>query len=152
MKSLSNLKLVALKRPQTQPPIVYKREKLLTGIREQINVAQAYSAGTTYSKTTKGKLKNRETGEIKVLEVLRYPRPWWWTGEDGKQYLTLKYGNRALELQEGKFAFQLSANADIGETLKKIAQAVEAGEFDSVLEKLSYNQELKGKSVATASN
>lgn len=152
MKSLSNMKLVAAKRPPHQPAIHYKREKLIAGIREQINVAEARAAGTTYSKTTQGKLRNRETGEIKVPEMLRYPRAWWWTGEDGKLYLTLKYGNRPLELQEGKFAFQLTANADIAEALKRILQGVEAGEFDSVLEKLSYNRELKGKSATAAAN
>lgn len=135
MKSLSAFKLVAIRRRQQKPQIVIKREKLVLALSEQIELAKARANGSTYSKTITRRLKDRETGERKELQALKYPKPWWWTGDDGKLYLALRYGTRVLELAEDKFAVQLSANSDMAEVLQRIQEAVNAGEFDSILMK-----------------
>jgi len=138
MKFLQSLKLVETKYPVAKPPIVYKREKLVNALTEQVQVAKGSAAGTTYSKPVIRKIKDRESGEVKQLQAPYYPKAWWWTGEDGKVYLTLRYGKRVLELAQGKYAVQLAAGTDMEATLQKFITAVDAGELDAVLERLAF--------------
>lgn len=138
MKFLQSLKLVEAKYPVAKPPIVYKREKLVNALTEQVQVAKAMAAGTIYSKPITRKVKERESGEVKQVQAPYYPKAWWWTGEDGKVYLTLRYGKRILELTQGKYAVQLAAGTDMEATLQKFITAVDAGELDAVLERLAF--------------
>ena len=135
--ALSTLKLVAEKRPTEKPVIVTKREKLFNRICEQIDVATARANGTTHVKTNSRRVRDKLTGEIKDVQMLQYPKPWWWTAENGKIYLSVKYGPRVIELQKGKTAIEVGTTADLVPTLEKLKLAVQGNELDAVLDAIA---------------
>lgn len=137
MQTLNTFTLVAIKRPVQQPAIVGKRDKLLAAIAEQVEIAKARAAGDVYYKTVNRKARDRETGELKPVQTLTYPKAWWWAGNDGKTYLSLRYGKRLLELGSGNFAIQVPDTADIAEVLQQVKASVTAGEFDEALSKVA---------------
>ena len=57
--------------------------------------------------------------------------------------LTIRYGNKVIELEQGKNAIELSSKAELEPTLQSIKQAVDNGEFDKLLEEqISYGSHL----------
>jgi hypothetical protein len=67
-----------------------------------------------------------------------------WTEQlGGTVLLTIRYGNKVIELEEGKNAIELSSKAELELTLQSIKKAVNNGEFDELLEKpLAYGSRL----------
>ena len=63
----------------------------------------------------------------------------------GNTVLTIRYGSKPLELAKGKQAIKLASNDDVVKTLKVIAEAVEAGELDRMIEQQTGMPKLKRK-------
>lgn len=136
MSALSGLKLTAAKKPQQQPPIVQRRNKLGRRLWEQIELAKAQAAGGTYSSK---RLKTVESAEgVKTtVEVAKRVKPWWFIADNGKLCLNVRYGAKLLELAKGKSAVEVASAADLIPTLQLIKTAVEAGELDAQLDAAS---------------
>ena len=134
MSALSNLKLTNAKRPQAMPAVLIRRNKLAKKLYEQILLAQAQEAGETYTAKRLKNVRDAETGLTKTVEVPKRVRQWWWTGDNGKLCLNVKYGSNTIELTKGKFAIELSSQAEIVSVLNTIKEAAEAGELDSQIE------------------
>ena len=66
---------------------------------------------------------------------------WWEAG--GKLNLTVRYGARIIELAKGKNSIELENFAAVLPTLDLIRKAVEAGELDEAVTKVSKAVELK---------
>ena len=84
MSVLSSLKLVAAKRPQAMPTIQIRRNKLGKQLFEQIKLATALSEGKTYAPLQLRNVRNKESGEVKAIEIARRIRQWWFISETGK--------------------------------------------------------------------
>ena len=134
MSTLSNLKLTHAKRPHAMPAVLIRRNKLVKKLYEQIQLAQAQEAGETYTAKRLKNVRDAETGLTKTVEVPKRVRQWWWTGDNGKLCLNVKYGSNTIELSKGKFAIELSSQAEIVSVLNTIKEAAEAGELDSQIE------------------
>ena len=132
--TLPTFKLVSAKRPAEKPAIELKRDKLINRIAEQIEIAVARAKGTTYQKSVTRKVRDQESGLMKQVQLLQYPKPWWWTGDDGKLYLSVRYGVRAIELAKGKSAIEVGTQAALVQTLEKLKAAVANSELDAALE------------------
>ncbi|QWD96254.1 DUF6641 family protein [Polynucleobacter sp. MG-6-Vaara-E2] len=132
MSTLNSLKLVAVIKPAKLPPVVQRRNKLSDKIWEQIQLAEAKSNGGTYAPLKSKRLKDLE-GNIKLLEVPKRIKPWWFTAPNGKVCLILRYGSKVLEIAQGKSAIELDKPAELIPTLQKIKTAVEAGELDHLI-------------------
>jgi hypothetical protein len=67
-----------------------------------------------------------------------------WTEQLGDTILlTIRYGNKVIELEKGKNAIELSLISELEPTLQSIKQAVDSGEFDKLLEEqISYGSHL----------
>lgn len=137
MALLNSLKIVAAKRPQAMPVMVVRRNKLLKKLHEQQMLAEAVLAGSTYSVNRYKKVVDQDTGSTKTVEVPRRVRAWWWTGENGKVCLNIKYGSGMLALEKGKYAIEVGAEADLPQAIKTLKAAVEAGELDTQIEAVS---------------
>jgi hypothetical protein len=61
-------------------------------------------------------------------------RRWWCEQQGGTILLTIRYGNKVVEFEQGKNAIELSSKAALEPTLQSIKQAVDNGEFDVLLE------------------
>jgi hypothetical protein len=85
---------------------------------------------------------NVETGETEYKAMPKRIRAWWW--EAGvKLNLTVRYGARIIELAKGKNSIELENFAAVLPTLDLIRKAVEAGELDEAVTKVSKAVELK---------
>lgn len=134
MSALSNLKLSNAKRPQAMPAVLIRRNKLVKKLYEQIQLAEAQQAGQNYTAKRLKNVRDLETGLTKIVEVPKRVRAWWWTGDNGKLCLNVKYGSNTIELSKGKFAIELASAAEIVPVLNTLKEAAEAGELDSQID------------------
>jgi len=133
MSTLDSLKLVTVIKPAKLPPVVQRRNKLSDKLWEQIQLATAKSNGATYAPLKSKRLKDVE-GNIKLLEVPKRIKPWWFTAQNGKVCLILRYGSKVLEIVQGKTAIELDKPDQLIPTLQKIKAAVEVGELDHLID------------------
>ena len=137
MSTLSDLKLVNAVKPQHLPAIVKRRNKLSNKLWEQILLAKSKATGEPLNLTRQRSVKNMDTGIRESVTVAKVIRPWWFVSEDGSTCITVKYGNRTLELAKGKSSVQLESPDLLINTLEVIKQAVEAGELDQQIDQAS---------------
>ena len=134
MSIVSNLKVVAAKRPQQQPMIVQRRNKLIDRLHDQLELARAESEGGEYLKSRRRHVKNPITVEYAEAVVSRKPRAWYWTDDHGKVYISLRYGTRILELAKGKSAIEVGEMKQLVPSIEALKQAVAAGELDAQID------------------
>ena len=134
MSGLSALKLVTSKRQQGNSPQFARRQKLSSKLDEQIQLAKAQQSGMEFSPVKIRTVKDEATGESRKVEVPKKLKPWWWTGENGKLCITVRYGARTLEIVEGKNAIETDSIADVITSLQVIRTAVDSGELDKRIE------------------
>ncbi|HDR9061593.1 TPA: hypothetical protein QDB03_003214 [Burkholderia vietnamiensis] len=137
MSAIANLKIVAAKRPGALPQIVQRRNRLIAQIWEQTELAKAQQAGTSFTPTKFRSVKDAETGERRNVEVQKRVRAWWWTAENGRVHMFVKYGAKTLELAKGKQAIEVGTLEDLIPTLDMLKAAVVAGELDAQIEAVS---------------
>ncbi|MDN7804122.1 DUF6641 family protein [Burkholderia gladioli] len=137
MSTLTNLKLVAAKRPGSLPQVVQRRNRLIAKIWEQLELAKAQQAGTSFAPTKFRSVKDAETGERRNVEVQKRVRSWWWTADNGKVCMSIRYGAKTLELAKGKTAIEVGTLEDLIPTLETLKAAVVAGELDAQIEAAS---------------
>ncbi|PRF69042.1 hypothetical protein C6Q09_15830 [Burkholderia multivorans] len=131
MSAIANLKIVAAKRPGALPQIVQRRNRLIAQIWEQTELAKAQQAGTSFTLTKFRSVKDAESGERRNVEVQKRVRAWWWTAENGRIHMSVKYGAKTLELAKGKQAIEVGTLEDLIPTLDTLKAAVVAGELDA---------------------
>lgn len=136
MTVLSKLKLVTATKPTALAPIVQKRNKLLKKLHEQIELATALAEGRTYTATKLRTVADGE-GNTKTIEQAKHVRPWWWTAENGKLCLTLRYGAKVLEPAKGKTAIELAGLNELVSALETVKAAVADGELDAAITAVS---------------
>lgn len=134
MSTLNSLKLTNAKRPQAMPAVVVRRHKLMKKLHEQQMLAEAIASGKTYAATRLKNVFDAETGLTKAIEVPRRVRAWWWTADDGKICLNVKYGSSCLQIAKGKYAIEAGSIEGVIEVLQTLKRATEAGELDSQIE------------------
>jgi hypothetical protein len=136
---LKLLKLVPNKKSNSNNSFLKRRRKLITKIDEQIRLA----TDSNY-KPTRIKWVRNEDGSERKLEIPKRVRRWWCEQQGGTILLTIRYGNKVIEFEEGKNAIELSSKADLEPTLQSIKKSVDNGEFDRLLEEqLAYGSHLK---------
>ena len=134
MSAISELKLVADKKPRNMPVIVVRRHKLAAKLWEQIQLAKSQIDGTPFVIHKFRSVRDPETGVKKQVEVPKRIKPWWFQSEAGKVCIAIRYGSYTLELAKGKPSIEVASAADLIKTLEVIKTAVEAGELDSQIE------------------
>ena len=138
MALLNSHKLTLYKRTNRNNSFLKRRRKLIAKIDEQILLATAPNY-----KPKKTKWVRNEDGTERKLEIPKRVRRWWCEQQGGTILLTIRYGNKVIEFEEGKNAIELSSKTDLEPTLQSIKQAVDNGEFDRLLEEqLAYGSRL----------
>ena len=137
MSAFSGLKLVAAKRPQTAAPAVVRRAKLVGQITEQMELARACAAGTTYAPMRVRSVLDKATGLRSSVEHAKRVKQWWFTADTGRVCLQVRYGTRVLELAKGKNSIDVGSTAELLGALEVVKRAVEAGELDTHIEAAS---------------
>ncbi|MGY6252225.1 DUF6641 family protein [Paraburkholderia caledonica] len=137
MSTLNNLKLVATKRPGALPQVVERRNRLIAKIWEQTELAKAQQQGKSFQPTRFRSVKDAETGERRNVESTKRVRAWWFTAENGKLCMSVRYGAKTLELAKGKSAIEVGTIIELIPTLDALKAAVAAGELDTQIEAVS---------------
>jgi hypothetical protein len=117
--------------------IVQRRNRLIAQIWEQTELAKAQHAGMSLTPTKFRSVKDAETGERRNVEVKKRVLVWWWTAENGRVHMSVKYGAKTLQLAKGKTAIEISVLDDLIPTLDTLKAAVAAGELDAQIEAVS---------------
>ena len=137
MSTLSNLKLVAVKKPTNMPAVQVRRNKLSSKLWEQIQLAKSQIEGKPFVVTKFRSFTDKETGVRKQLEVPKRLKPWWFVSESGKVCFSVKYGSWTLELAKGKPSIEVASAEELVNALIAVKEAVEAGELDSQIQTAS---------------
>lgn len=136
MSALATLKLSAAKKSQSTSPASLRRNKLSKKIWEQIELAKAQASGSTFT-TTRFRTVTDDDGGRRSVQVPKLVRAWWWTAENGKLALNLRYGARVIEIAKGKSAVEVGSASELVPTLELLKKAVEGGELDVQIESAS---------------
>ena len=137
MSALNSLKLVAAKRPQSASPIVQRRNKLSNQLHEQIELARCQADGKTYAPSRLRSIKDKHTGERKLIDSVKRVKQWWFVAENGRVCLQVRYGTRVLELAKGKNSIDVGTVAELLPVLATVKKCVEAGELDAQIDAAS---------------
>jgi hypothetical protein len=116
------------------PAVQVRRNKLVKRLWEQVELAKAQEAGTHFSPTKFRTVMENDTGLRKQVEVSKRIKQWWFTADNGKLALSIRYGARLLELAKGKYAVELASEKELVPTLEIIKAAVLAGELDAAID------------------
>lgn len=133
MNTLSKLKLVNSKRSRTASPIVQRRNKLISKIAEQIDLATAQKEGRLFAPKKLKTVTNAETGERHTIETTKRVKEWFWTSDNGKINFSVRYGSKVIELAKGKNAIEVADTYELISTMMLIKEAVLAGELDEAI-------------------
>jgi hypothetical protein len=138
MTALANFKLVSAKRTNVINPIILRRNKLIGKLQEQMNIATAKMNGNDYSIKRHKIFTDAETGESKTVEVAKIMREWFWTAENGKIMLQVKYGAATLYLNaKNATAIELGSMEELVSAIKTLQTATAEGHFDKALDAAS---------------
>lgn len=108
------------------------RAKLLRYLEEQKALAEAETAGTTFTATKKVTHTNMEGEKIRV-DAPRTVRKGWFTDATGKMFFQLRYGSKPLEFAKGMNAVAVENLAEVPGIIASIIEAINAGELDPQL-------------------
>jgi hypothetical protein len=137
MATLSTLKLSTAVKPTHMPAVQMRRNKLAKRLWEQAELAKAQLAGTQFAPTKFRSISDPTTGLRKQVEVTKRVKQWWFTADNGKLALSVRYGARLLELAKGKYAVEVASEKELVPTLEIIKAAVLAGELDTAIDAAS---------------
>jgi len=116
------------------PAVQVRRNKLVKRLWEQIELAKAQEAGTQFAPIKLRSYVDKETGFRRQVESTKRVKPWWFTADNGKLAMNVRYGARVIELAKGKSSIEIGSTDQLVHTLELIKQAVEAGELDAQIE------------------
>ena len=129
MSVLNSLKFVPYSPNENSSVEVVRRRKLIAKIDEQL----ALAANSDYKPTKIKRVKDAE-GNVQKVEVEKRIKRWWGSAADGKVNLTVRYGSKAIEFIKGKNAIELDSEEQVAATFLKVKEAVQAGEFDALID------------------
>ncbi|MDH4392668.1 MAG: hypothetical protein QE285_14755 [Aquabacterium sp.] len=133
MSTLNSLKLTAAKKPTQHTPAEQRRNKLILRLNEQVALATALADGKEFHSPRVRTVTDKATGTSTKVVGNKRVKAWWFTADNGKLALCIKYGAKVLELGKGKFAVEVATEKELVATLEIIKSAVLAGELDAAI-------------------
>lgn len=142
MNTLKSLTFIPAPVKALNNPTVFRRERLLQRLQEQLQLAKdpSYSPVVT-------RLKQGDDGVKRPVEHHRRIKPWWKMDENGFVVLTVRYGFKSLEFEKGKGAIAVGTLEKLEGVLSTLIAATRAGELDGLLELSTRIGTMKGKKV-----
>ena len=133
MSTLNALKLTATTKPTQVSAVQQRRNKLAKRIWEQIELAKAQQAGTQFVATKFRTVKDAD-GMRKTVETSKRVKAWWFTADNGKLAISVRYGSKVLELAKGKYAIEVGVEKELVNVLEVVKTAVLNGELDTAID------------------
>ena len=133
MSAFTSLKMVAVKRPVKTTDVVLRRNKTITKLLEQIELAKIMLGQIGIAPTKLLTEIDEETGEKVSVKVKKRVKEWFFTDDAGKLCVTVRYGNKTVELAKNKTGIELSSANELVSTFEILVDAVKQGELDAQL-------------------
>ena len=138
MSIVTNLKLITTVKSSAVSPVLLRRSKLLAKVQEQLDLCEAKRNQQIYAPKRLKIVINKETGERTTIETIKRVKEWFWTTENNKINLVIKYGSKTLLLnKKGANAIEITNVTELIGILHKLKDAVVAGEFDDAISEVS---------------
>ena len=129
MSALKALNFVAVPKQAANDPVQSRRNKLITQLEQQRELAKDESYVVRRQKWVK-----QEDGGKQLVDRPKRVKRWWRTDGSGSIYLLVRYGNRLIELDKGKAAITVGTKDNLVSVLDAVIAAVRAGELDGAIE------------------
>ena len=113
-------------------PVQRAREKMITALAEQKQMAEAKIAGQAFTPTHIVRKKNAEGVRIEV-EAPKRVRQGWFTDGNGKAIFALRYAGKTIEFAKDKNAVEIGELSALPKVIDTLVEAVRAGELDAQL-------------------
>jgi hypothetical protein len=143
MQTLKSLKFSAAPKRSFDDPIQRRRAKLTARLEEQ----KALAEDPTFV-AVEQRWERATDGRREPVTVTRRVRRWWRADAAGAVYLTLKYGQKTIELEKGKPAIQVPSKEALPEVFDLLITAVQNGELDDALANVSKTLRFKNRSAS----
>lgn len=135
--ALATLKLTTARKPRALPDVVKRRNKLISKLTDQRELAIAVIEGRNFTPQRLRTVVDRTTGERTVREMPVRIKAWWWTGEKNETLLSVFYGSKTLELSKGKSAIEIASVKDLPAVFDTLINAALNSELDAQIESAS---------------
>lgn len=122
------LNFVSLPKNFRNDPVMKRREKMLSQLEQQRNLAQDPSYTIVQQRWVKD-----ENGVKQPVERHKQIKRWWLRNGMGDCLLIIRYGSRVLELQKGKAAIDTGGEANLVAVIEEIMRMTKEGELDGLL-------------------
>ena len=124
----AKLNFVSLPKNFRNDPVMKRREKMLSQLEQQRNLAQDPSFTIVQQRWVKD-----ENGVKQPVERHKQIKRWWLRNGMGDCLLIIRYGSRVLELQKGKAAIDTGGEANLVTVIEEIMRMTKEGELDALL-------------------
>ena len=124
----AKLNFVTLPKNFRNDPVMKRREKMLSQLEQQRNLAQDPSFTIVQQRWVKD-----ENGVKQPVERHKQIKRWWLRNGMGDCLLIIRYGSRVLELQKGKAAIDVGGEANLVAVIEEIMRMTKEGELDGLL-------------------
>jgi hypothetical protein len=142
MTILKQLNYAAMPTHNQISPEQHRRNKLVTALNEQKAMAEASRDGKDLV-VTKRRWAKAEDGTKKLVDAPKRLKRWWVNDANGNCVISVRYGNKVLELEKGKAAIVVGKNDKLIPTIETLISAVNAGELDSHLAQMGLGRAIK---------
>jgi hypothetical protein len=143
MSHLANLKLSQTSPRDKLSPVARKRGKLLEQLDLQISAAAHAVKGEEFLHEVRRWVHVEGSADKQLITQKKPVRRWWWQNEVGAVMLSLRQGNRVMDIAEGKTAIEVGEMSDLPKVLDTLRQAIAAGELDEQLKKSPFVKPIK---------
>ena len=138
---LSKLTLTAKPNKPSSNPQLQRRNKLLTRLNEQREMARCMIEKEDFVVMKDKRITDPATGDRKTVSLPKRVKPWYY--EINKQwYFEVRYGNKPIELSKGKAAITVDGIGNLLTTIDLVINAANNGELDTLLDARSYGSKV----------
>ncbi len=131
MSVLAKLNLKTVQRTVNKDPVIARRDKLVAGIEEQLQMAAAAVRGERFSVSVTRKVTN-DAGERVEQTAEKRARAWYFEQDRG-WYVQCRYGARILFLNGKNNAVWVAELKEVADVLAAFKAAALAGELDKAV-------------------
>jgi hypothetical protein len=124
----AKLNFVSLPKNFRNDPVMKRREKMLSQLEQQRNLAMDPSYTIVQQRWVRD-----ENGVKQPIERHKQIKRWWLRNGMGDCLLIIRYGSRVLELQKGKAAIDTGGEANLVSVIEEIMRMTKEGELDGLL-------------------
>jgi hypothetical protein len=119
-----------------QAPIIDKtvlrREKVVTNLLEQADIAKAMLEGKDYVA-----MRTVQDEQGNSVEKAKRVKKWFFNNGTAEWFLEVRYANKTIELAKNKNAITVANKGKLVETIELVASAVGNGELDTAINKIA---------------